>query len=169
MGRTRNPTASETNMTQSKAEQDLDDLDEQGGEFERKPVTIEVLNVVVDHGPHNKTITEIFAWELPVLEEIYGEDAVEILRERTMTTTLTAGEAHRMLMFKYRGQEKDNGAVKRVFRNARELSKKMGLPHHQGDRGRAYEAPPAIDHSGDADPTLLGNTAMAIDPVTRRA
>lgn len=135
-------------------------------EFNRVETPVEILTVMVDRGPGTKIASTIFAWELPILEEIHGDDSVEVVEERDGVTTQTAAEAHRQLLAKYSSAE-HRAMIKSLYRNAGVLAKRYKLPFNTDDNRKGMGAPPAIDFSRQGSPELMGSSEMA-DPATTR-
>lgn len=148
-------------------EEEADERDgfQRAAEFQRVEKPITVLTVLVDRDAHMKIPTTIYEHELPVLEEIYGEDAVQVVDEREAVTTLTAGEAHRQLLQKYK---QHHGIVRSLYRNAGTLARRFGLPQNAADNTKGGAAPPAIDYSGSANQDLLGSGQLVEPGETRR-
>jgi hypothetical protein len=65
-------------------------------------LTLTQLVVIIDRGADIKLPTTIFAYELPILEAIYGEELVAVVDEEDVEVpAFTANEAHDALRRKY--------------------------------------------------------------------
>lgn len=88
-------------------------------------------------------------WEIPVLEQIWGDEAVTILGERQEFWKLTASETMAMMENKYKQKDEEGrNPVSLQYPNVREFAKQSGLPYTPGDskRNRNNEAA-IVDHS----------------------
>jgi hypothetical protein len=136
-------------------------------EFQRSETKVMVLTVLIDRDAATKIPTTIYEWEWPILEEIHGEGQVIEIDARPSVTTMTAGEAYQQLLTKYKHKEA-HATIKGLWRNAAALGRKTGLPMNDTDNTRGGSAPPAIDFSGDANQSLLGNSTIVEPATTRR-
>lgn len=100
-------------------------------------VTLNQCVVIIDRDAQTKLPATVFEYEVPVLEELYGEENISIHSETDVevdTTDFRAVDAYAGLINKY-SQHVD--IVKRVYPRVRTLARESGLPLEAGDESRA--------------------------------
>lgn len=98
---------------------------------ESSTMQLTALTAIIDHSAHVKIPVTVFEYELPVLEEIFGQENVLVTGEKTVTVErFNAAEAHAALLRKYRQNEAE---VRAVYRGPKSLAKESDLPYERGD------------------------------------
>ncbi len=99
------------------------------GDGEKMEITI--ITAIVDHSAHVKIPVSVFEYELPVLEEIFGQENIQVTGEKTVTVDrFNAADAHAALIRKYRQNEAE---VRAVYRGPKSLAKESDLSYERGD------------------------------------
>ncbi len=99
------------------------------GDGEKMEITI--ITAIVDHSAHVKIPVSVFEYELPVLEEIFGQENIQVTGEKTITVDrFNAADAHAALIRKYRQNEAE---VRAVYRGPKSLAKESDLSYERGD------------------------------------
>lgn len=89
-------------------------------------ITLNQLVVIIDRGADLKLPTTVFEYELPVLERIYGEDAISVDSEEEVDVpAFTANEAYEVLRSKYGPRHLED--VQAVYPRPSALGKASGL------------------------------------------
>lgn len=101
------------------------------GEGDSEKMDIAVVTAIVDHSAHVKIPVTVFEYELPVLEEIFGQENIQVTGEKTITVDrFNAADAHAALIRKYRQNEAE---VRAVYRGPKSLAKESDLSYERGD------------------------------------
>jgi len=100
--------------------------------------TITKLKVLVDREGGIKIPTEIFEWELPILEDIHAAEGslVQEIDSYQISADIDAVRAHEMIMSKY-DQAGPNSIARNHYRSPRDIARKYGLPMGDLDHQRA--------------------------------
>jgi hypothetical protein len=124
-------------------------------------VKLALLTVLIDRDATVRIPTTVYEYELPVLEEIHGEQSVSVVDSRDVSVDITAADAYAQLMRKY---PQHTEAVKVIYRNPKALARESGLPYAVGDDEAArFQQSSVVIHDAPADATVED------DPVTEPA
>lgn len=151
---TSNPSANPTNDLPPQEDPNLDleeqdDLEEheedQAGALppdvvevdEQELHDVDMALVIIERDASTKTPTTVFAHEIPILQDIHGEDVVHVQREYVGQTTMDAEQAHVQLLAKYKQHHE---VVKAYFPRANKLARVTGLPEGVGNGGQLKQS-----------------------------
>lgn len=111
--------------------------------------TLESCVVTILRGHTTNIATTVWAFEVPVLEEIHGEQSVLVVSSKDVPApeNFGAADAYAQLERKY---SQHKGEVKHVYRNVQRLAKESGLPYKPGDEDTIkHEQASVIVHNAD--------------------
>jgi hypothetical protein len=93
---------------------------------------------------------EVPEWEVPVLQNIHGEQSVVVLSSRKRSYPYNAAQALQYMKNKYAKAMKDGDPVKDAYKTAKVLAKETGLPYSPGDEAAAkFTGAQTIFHDED--------------------
>ncbi len=105
--------------------------------------TVGVYQVLIERTNNEKISAEVYEFEIPVLELVHGEESVIAEDEPVFEVEMAAdaNDVMRMLKTKY-NTSIGGDVVGRVYRDAKELSSKSGMPLPAGKA----KSPPASEN-----------------------
>jgi hypothetical protein len=99
------------------------------GDSEKMDIT--VITAIIDHSAHVKIPVSVFEYELPVIEEIFGQENVQVTGEKVVSVDrFNAADAHAAMIRKYRQNEAE---VRAVYRGPKSLARESDLAYERGD------------------------------------
>lgn len=113
----------------ARSSKEATDLPVSDGESEKMDITI--VTAIIDHSAHVKIPVSVFEYELPVIEEIFGQENIQVTGQKVVSIDrFNAADAHAALMRKY-AQNQD--AVRTIYRGPKSLAKESDLAYERGD------------------------------------
>ena len=116
--------------------------------------TINRCLVEINRNPTVTVPDEVWDWEIPVLQELHGEQSVQVVSSRTrpIPEDFTAVDAYAQLERKY-NTDAGKQAIRFVYRSVQALAKASGLPYQNGDENTVkYQEAQVIVRDPDAEP-----------------
>ena len=120
--------------------------------------------VTVNRAPSVTIADSVFEYEVAVLEEIHGEQSVQVVSTKSVPVPedFGAADAFAQLLRKY-SDEPGKAAVYFVYRNVAALSKTSGLPYSKGDEADIkYEQASIIVHPEDPAASVLADASSKV-------
>lgn len=111
---------------------------------EPKKITVPQLVVLISRDSTVTIPVTCFEYELPVLEEIHGEENVTIdSQEDVEVDAFNAAEAYQQLQAKY---PQHLEAIRIVYRSPKALAKETGLAYEDGDDNKVRKQSATVVH-----------------------
>lgn len=119
--------------------------DDEGGE-PTETTTVTYVTGVVAMSTSTTASFDVPEWELDVLQEIHGAEAVKVTGQHDVEYPYSAAQAFQYMKNKYKTREGED-LINRVYRRLKDFAKSTGLPYRAGDEGgSAQQASMVIIH-----------------------
>jgi len=121
--------------------------------------TIEQCDVLILRGHTTSIPVTVYGYEVPVLQEIHGDESVLVTETRDVPVPegLNAAQAYTLLETRY-AQKDGEDAIRHVYRTVQSLAKESGLPYQRGDEDKVkYNQASVIVHAPVAPATGSGD------------
>lgn len=122
------------NVTRKVVDEDKDGKADPAG----ARATVNVFEVLIERSNNEKIATEVFEFELPILQKLHGENAVRFDEDSPAFEAQIDGDANsvlKMLEGKYNSPVTGN-VVAAVYRDADEFASKSGIAKAKKSKGR---------------------------------
>lgn len=139
--------------------QEVTDLSVPDGDSETMQVTM--ITAIIDHSAHVKIPVTVPEYEIPVIEEIFGQENVQVTGEKLITVErYNAADAHAALLRKYRQNEAE---VRAVYRGPKSLARESDLSYERGDENASRFTQAEIYEGGVKQVQVTSSQAASTD------
>jgi hypothetical protein len=112
------------------------DEDEDNEAFGGVTTEVEYVQALVTMKPGSSVIVDVPEWELDVLREIHGPEAVQYRASHFVDYPYNAAQALQYLKNKYKAREQED-IIKRLYPRVRDFAKSTGLPYRPEDEANS--------------------------------